>query len=429
MAEYEPFLVERAEGCTLIDIDGRCFLDGVSSMWCNVHGHRHPKIDAAIREQLERLAHVTNLGLSNRPAIELAARLVRLAPAGLNHVFFASDGASAVEAALKMAFQYWRQCSRPRPEKTLYVAYADAYHGDTLGSVSVGGVAHFHALFEPLLFPTVRLPAPGAYRLPEGAQPETAAAWYLRELENVLAEQHQRIAALVIEPLVQGAAGMVMHPPGYLRGVRELTRRYNVLLIADEITVGLGRLGTMFACEQEGVTPDLLCLGKGLSGGYLPISATLATTEIWNAFLGDYAEMKTFFHGHTYGGNPLAAAAALATLDIFDEEQTLANLPPKVERMRKNLAPLADHPFVGDVRQRGLIAAVELVRNKETQEPFPWTERRGARVCRHALTEGVWIRPLGNVVYLLPPLAISLEEIDRLSGALIRGVEKATRPF
>jgi adenosylmethionine-8-amino-7-oxononanoate aminotransferase len=226
--------------------------------------------------------------------------------------------------------------------------------------------------------------------------------------------------------LVQGAAGMVMHPPGYLRGVRELTRRYNVLLIADEITVGMGRLGTLFACEQEEITPDLLCLGKGLSGGYLPISATLATTEIWNAFLGDYAEMKTFFHGHTYGGNPLAAAAAVATLEIFEDEQTLANLPPKIERLRRNLAPLADHPQVGDVRQRGMIAAVELVRNKDTQEPFPWTERRGARVCRHAMTEGVWIRPLGNVVYLMPPLAISLEEIDQLCGALIRGVEQAT---
>jgi adenosylmethionine---8-amino-7-oxononanoate aminotransferase len=293
--------------------------------------------------------------------------------------------------------------------------------------VSVGGVSHFHAMFQPLLFETLRLPAPQLYRLPEGVTRDTACEYYLGQLEEILKANHSRVAALVIEPLVQGAAGMIMHPPGYLRGVRELTRRYEVLLAADEITVGMGRLGTMFACEQEQVAPDFLCLGKGLSGGYLPISATLATTEIWNAFLGAYAELKTFFHGHTYGGNPLAAAAALATLDVFQEEQTLARLPEKIARMREGLALLADHPHVGDVRQRGMIAAVELIANKATKAPFPWTQRRGAAVCRHALEEGVWIRPLGNVVYLLPPLAISLEEIDRLCEALAHGVMEATR--
>jgi adenosylmethionine---8-amino-7-oxononanoate aminotransferase len=301
MAEYEPLIIERAEGCTLIDIDGRRLLDGAASMWCNVHGHCHPRIDAAIREQLDRVAHVTNLGMSNPSAIELTSRLIELAPAGLNHVFFAGDGAAAVEVALKMAFQYWRQRNDPRPEKTKYVAYVNAYHGDTLGSVSVSGVAHFHAMFEPLLFETLRLPAPESYRLPDGVTAETAAEHHLRQLENLLIEQGGEIAAVVLEPLVQGAAGMLMHPPGYLRGVRELTRRHEVLLIADEIAVGMGRLGTMFACQQEDVTPDLLCLGKGLTGGYLPMSAALATTEIWNAFLGEYAELKTFFHGHTFG--------------------------------------------------------------------------------------------------------------------------------
>jgi adenosylmethionine-8-amino-7-oxononanoate aminotransferase len=277
-----------------------------------------------------------------------------------------------------------------------------------------------------LLFPTLRLPAPDTYRLPAGVAAATACEHYLGQLEQLLSEQHERIAALVIEPFVQGAAGMIMHPAGYLRGVRELTRRYDVLLIADEITVGMGRLGTMFACPQEDVTPDLLCLGKGLTGGYLPMSATLATSEIWNAFLGSYAEQRTFFHGHTYGGNPLAAAAALASLDVFEEEQTLAHLPAKMERMRAGLAPLRDHPHVGDVRQHGMIAAVELVRDRATKEPFPWTERRGMQVCRHALTEGVWIRPLGNVVYLMPPLAVSLDEIDQLCGAVVRGIEAAT---
>jgi adenosylmethionine---8-amino-7-oxononanoate aminotransferase len=424
MAEYEPLIIERAEGCTLIDIDGRRLLDGAASMWCNVHGHCHPRIDAAIREQLDRVAHVTNLGMSNPSAIELTSRLIELAPAGLNHVFFAGDGAAAVEVALKMAFQYWRQRNDPRPEKTKYVAYVNAYHGDTLGSVSVSGVAHFHAMFEPLLFETLRLPAPESYRLPDGVTAETAAEHHLRQLENLLIEQGGEIAAVVLEPLVQGAAGMLMHPPGYLRGVRELTRRHEVLLIADEIAVGMGRLGTMFACQQEDVTPDLLCLGKGLTGGYLPMSAALATTEIWNAFLGEYAELKTFFHGHTFGGNPLSAAAALATLDVFEEEQTLARLPEKIARIGAHLAPLAEHPHVGDVRQRGMIAAVELVQDKAAKTPFPWHEKRGMRVCMHAMSEGVWIRPLGNVVYLMPPLAISLEEIDRLCGTVTRGIER-----
>ncbi len=426
MAEYEPLIIERAEGCTLIDIDGNRFLDGVSSLWCNVHGHGHPRINAAIREQLDRVAHVTSLGVSNPPAIALAARLIELSPPGLNHVFYASDGASAVEAALKMAFQYWRQCGNPQPDKSLYVAYEEAYHGDTIGSVSVGGVAHFHAIYQPLLFPTLRLPAPDMYRLPPGVTASNACGHYLNQLEQVLAEKHQQIAALVIEPSLQGAAGMIMHPPGYLRGARELTRKYDVLMIADEITVGMGRLGSLFACEQEGVSPDLLCLGKGLTGGYLPMSATLATTDIWNAFLGKYADLRTFFHGHTYGGNPLAASAALANLAVFDEEQTLAKLPEKMARMQANLAPLAEHPHVGDVRQRGMIAAVELVRNKETKEPYEWEERRGIIACRRAMNDGVWLRPLGNVVYLMPPLTISLEEIDRLCDALIEGVKHAT---
>ncbi len=426
MAEYAPLIIERAERCTLIDIDGRRYLDGAASMWCNVHGHGHPVINAAIRRQLERVAHVTNLGMSNPTTIELAARLTSLTPNGLNHVFFSSDGAAAVEVALKLAFQYWRQRPHPRPEKTMYVAYANAYHGDTLGSVSVSGVAHFHAMFEPLLFETYRLPAPETYRLPEGVTRETACEHYLGQLEELLAGQHERIAAVVIEPLVQGAAGMLMHPPGYLQGVRRLTQKYGVLLIADEVAVGMGRLGTMFACQQENVSPDLMCLGKGLTGGYLPMSATLATTEIWNAFLGEYADLKTFFHGHTYGGNPLAAAAALATLDLFDQEQTLARLPEKIKRLGDGLAPLAGHPHVGDVRQHGMIAAVELVRNKETREPFPWLERRGLRVCEYALTQGVWIRPLGSVVYLMPPLAISLEEISRLCQSVVDGVRHAT---
>ena len=380
MAEYEPFVIERAEGCVLIDIDGNRYIDGVSSLWCNIHGHRHPKIDAAIRAQLDKVAHVTNLGSSNPTTIRLAKRLVDIAPPGLRHVFFSDDGATAVEVAIKMAFQYWRQRRKgevrgakgmslsARPEKTCYLALGEAYHGDTLGSVSVGGVERFHAMFRPLLFETLRVPAPDSYRTPPGVAAENLCQYHLEKLEQVLAEHHRRIAAMVIEPLVQAAAGMIMHPPGYLRGVRELTRKYDVLLIADEVAVGFGRTGRMFACEHEEVTPDLLCLAKGLTGGYLPMAATLATDEIWQAFLGTYAESKTFYHGHTYGGNPLGAAAALATLGrVRGRADAGDSCRPRSPGSASIWPGSARLPHVGDVRQRGLIAAVELVRDVEDE--------------------------------------------------------------
>ncbi len=426
MADYEPLLVDRAQGCTLVDVDGQELLDGVSSLWCNVHGHRHPRLDEAIREQLDRVAHVTSLGMSNPTTVQLAKRLVDIVPAGLRHVFFSSDGSSAVEVALKMAFQYWQQRPEPRPRKAKYLAYASAYHGDTLGSVSVGGVDRFHDMFRPLLFEVLRLPAPDCYRLPDGISREGACDYHLAQLQQMLDAHHDEIAALVIEPLMQAAAGMIAHPDGYLRGVRQLTQQYEVLLIADEVAVGFGRTGQMFACNHEDVTPDLLCLGKGLTAGYLPMAATLATDEIWQAFLGDYADSRTLFHGHTYGGNPLAAAVALASLDLFDAEQTMASLSPKIQRMTEHLARIARHPHVGDVRQRGLIAGIELVRNRQEKQPYPWAEKRGQRVCDRARAEGVWLRPLGNVVVIMPPLAIKLDELDKICGAVERGIEKAT---
>ncbi len=422
MAEYEPFLIEHAHGCTLVDMDGREYLDGVSSLWCNIHGHRHPRLDEALRRQLDQVAHVTSLGMSHPTTVRLAKRLVDITPSGLNHVFFSSDGSSSVEVALKMAFQYWRQREDPRPEKTRYIALDGAYHGDTLGSVSVGGVARFHEMFRPLLFDVIRLPTPQCYRLPDGVTRETACDYYLGQLERTLESNHEEIAALVIEPLVQAAAGMMTQPDGYLRGVRELTRRFDVLLLADEVAVGFGRTGTMFACEQEAVAPDLLCLGKGLTAGYLPMAATLATDEIWRAFLGEYSESKTFYHGHTYGGNPLAAAVASASLDVFQEEKTLEVLPEKIVRLADHLKRIAELPHVGDVRQRGLIAGIELVRDKQTKEPYPWTEKRGIRVCDYAQTEGVWLRPLGNVVVIMPPLAMTLLELDRICLAAERGI-------
>lgn len=423
MAEYEPLFIERGEGCMVYDSEGNGYLDAVSSIWCNVHGHRHPKIDAAIKGQLDKVSHTTNLGASNSTTVKLAKRLVDLAPGDLNHVFFSGDGASAIEVALKMAFQYWRQCPEPKPNKNAFVALESAYHGDTLGDVSVGGVKLFHQMFQPLLFEVYRVPSPHPYRPPAGISAEETLEYCLAEVEKVLASHHENIAAFVLEPLVQGAAGMIAHPPGYLRGVRELTEKYGILLIADEVAVGMGRTGRMFACEHEEVVPDFLCLAKGLTGGYLPLAATIARTEIWNAFLGRYEEAKHFFHGHTFSGNPLGAAAGLATLDVFETENTLLAMQPKIARLAEHLARIKELPAVGNVRQCGFMIGVELVRDKETKEPFPWAEKWGMRVCLDARQRGVLLRPLGNVVVVMPPLSVSIDQIDQLMVAVERSIE------
>ncbi len=426
MAEYEPLVVDQAQGVWLHDVSGRALLDGVSSMWCNVHGHRHPTIDRAIIEQLGRVAHVTSLGMSNSTTIELVKRLVEITPQGLECVFFSSDGACAVEIALKMAYQYWRQIPSPQPQRDLFLALGDAYHGDTLGSVSVGGVSRFHAMFDPLLFDVVRGPCPDVYRLPGSVKPEHAAEYYLAEYERLIETFQDRLAAIILEPLVQGAAGMIMHPPGFLSGLRELSRRYDILLIADEVATGMGRTGRMWACDWENVQPDFLCTGKGLTGGYLPMAATLTTRAIWDAFLGSYEQSRSFFHGHTYGGNPLSAAAALATINLFEVENTLENVAQQSEYMITCLSPLQSHPMVGDIRRKGLMVAVELVANRESKTPFPWSERRGWRACQAALSRDVWLRPLGNVIVVMPPLCVRSEHIEQIAEAVIHGVHSAT---
>ena len=423
MQDYEPLIVTHASGCVLTDIEGRELIDGVSSVWCNVHGHQHPVIDSAIREQLNKVAHVTSLGMSNPTTIELARRLAEITPDGLEHTFFSGDGASSVEVALKMAFQYWHQREDPRPQKNTYIALGSAYHGDTLGSVSVGGVARFHEMFEPLLFNVIRVDNPNTYRLPEGVSATDATAYYLDKLESTLATHHQQVAAMVIEPLVQGAAGLIMQPEGYLRGVRELTRKYDVLLIADEVAVGFGRTGKMFACEHESVNPDIMCLAKGLTGGYLAMSATIATTEIWNTFLG--SGLKTFYHGHTYAGNPLAAAAALATLDIFHDEATLENVATRSQELREALETrIASHPLVGNIRQRGLIAAIELVADKATKDPLNATLGTGYKVCQAALDKGVWLRPLRDTLVIMPPLSINQQQLQQIVDAVDYGLNQ-----
>jgi len=409
-----PLIVQRAEGCRLQDLDGNWYIDGVSSLWCNVHGHRVPELDEAIRSQLDQVAHSTLLGVSNVPAIKLARKLVELAPSGLDHVFFSDSGATAVEVALKMAFQFWQQRPDPRPKKIKYLALSHAYHGDTLGDVSLGGVEHFHAIFGPLLFPTLRAPAPYCYRCPLGLERRTCQVDCVAVLEDLVRTHHEELAAVVVEPLVQGAAGMIVAPEGFLRRVREVTAVHEVLLIADEVAVGIGRTGTLFACEQEGVVPDFLCVAKGLTGGYLPLAATLTTDAVYRAFLGRPEENRTFFHGHTYTGNPLGAAVALASLELMESRGVLAGVAERTVVLRRHLDRIAELPCVGDVRQKGLMAGIELVADRATKKPFPPAARTGHAVCKRARAHGALLRPLGDVVVLMPPLGIDLPLLDRL---------------
>jgi len=403
--EEAPVPIERAQGSTLYDTDGRAYIDGVSSLWCNVHGHRHPAIDAAVRAQLERVAHTTMLGLTHPPAIELAQRLIEIAPAGLGRVFYSDNGSTAVEVALKMAFQWWAQQQEGSrsPRRSAFIRLRDSYHGDTLGSVSVGGIDLFHSLYRPLLFETLL------------AEPGDAG-----HLESLLSEHSDCLAGVIVEPLVQGAAGMLVHPAGYLRAVRELCDRHQVLLICDEVATGLGRTGRMFACEHEGVSPDFLCVAKGLTGGYLPLAATLTTERIYQGFLGRFDDFRTFFHGHTYTGNPLACAAALATLELFERERTLEELAPKIQLLsgllEELVSPLA---CVGEVRRCGFMVGIELA-------GFPPGERMGHQVSLVARRRGAIIRPLGDVVVLMPPLAISAAELRRLVAITAAAIAEAT---
>jgi adenosylmethionine---8-amino-7-oxononanoate aminotransferase len=385
-----PLVIESAQGTDLQDVDGRTYIDGVSSLWCNVHGHRHPLIDQAVRDQLERVAHSTMLGLTHPGGAELAARLVDLAPPGLTRVFYSDSGSAAVEVALKMAFQYWQQRGGQHRRRCSFACLRDAYHGDTLGAVSVGGIDLFHSVYEPLLF-----------------RPHHVTAGDVAELERVLDRHEEEIAAVIVEPLVQGAAGIRVQPPGYLRAVRDACDRHGALLICDEVATGFGRTGTMFACEQERVAPDFLCLGKGLTGGYLPLAATLTTERVHDGFLGEQEDFRTFFHGHTFTGNPLACAAAIASLDAFEQEHTLVRLQPKIRMLHELLAEVAAMPEVAEVRGRGFMVGIDL----GDHDP---ALRLGHRVAMEARDRGAIIRPLGDVVVLMPALAISKADLRRL---------------
>jgi adenosylmethionine-8-amino-7-oxononanoate aminotransferase len=431
-AGYEPLIIERAEGFELIDVAGRRYLDGVSSLWCNVHGHGHPKIVSAMKAQLDRVAHTTLLGLSHEPAIVLAEKLVEITPEPLTRVFYSDSGSTAVEVALRMAFQYWRQAGRPA--KTGFVSLVDGYHGDTLGSVSLGFSEPFHRGYEPITFSVQKVRPPFLHAPIEGRGPcdpeslEAAAARSLSELEEILARDAGRIAAVFIEPLMQGAAGMWPQPPSFTRGVRELCDRYDVLLCCDEVATGFARTGTMFAVEQAGVAPDLLCLAKGLSAGYLPLAATLATEKIFAAFRGKYDDYRALFHGHTYGGNPLACATALANIEVFDDERTVDRSRVHADALAAlldtHVAPLA---HAGPIRRVGLMVGFDLWKDYAAALRYPAGERRAHRAALAARERGVVIRPLGDTMVLMPAPAMQPQLLDQLVRVAAEAVAEATR--
>lgn len=421
--DEEPLLIASGEGNYLIDTEGQRYLDGVSSLWCNLFGHRHPHIDAAITAQLGLIAHSTLLGHSNVAPVTLARRLIGIAPAGLTRVFFSDDGSTAVEVALKLALQYWQQCGLPGgTARNAFLTLGNAYHGDTIGSVSLGGIDLFHARYGPLLFETIRAPSPYCYRCPLGLERSSCEVACFSALEQLADANAHRIAAIVLEGGVQGAAGMVVMPEGYLARARQLADRIGALLIIDEVATGFGRSGAMFVSQE--LRPDLLCLAKGITGGYLPLAATLATEEIYRAFLGKPEEGRTFYHGHTYTGNALASAAALATLDLLEAPDLLPRVQSRIDQLESELGRLRNHPAVGEIRQFGLAAGIELVADRTTRAPHPPGARTGMKVCRAARRHGVFLRPLGDTIVLMPPLSITDREVTMLVDAVQRGLEE-----
>jgi len=427
MQEWEeeaPLIVDRGKGSFLWDLDGKKYLDGISSLWVNIHGHRHPLIDRAIRAQLKKVAHSTLLGLASPPSILLAKELVKITPKGLSHVFFSDDGSTAVEVALKLSIQFWQQHTPSQKDKKKFVRLDFAYHGDTAGSMSVSGVSLFNDRFRPLLFPSLSVDAPYCYRCPLKLSYPDCQMACLEPLEQILAKNHHEIAGVILEPMVQAVAGMITAPPGYLKQVRKLCRKYHVLLIADEVATGFGRTGKMFACEHENITPDFLVLSKGLTGGYLPLAATLTTDKIYKAFLGKYGEYKHFLHGHSYTGNALGCVAALANLQIFKEEKTLVKQKKKISHLARMLQSLVDLPFIGDIRQCGMMVGIELVKNAETREPFSLSVRIGHQVAMECRKRGLLIRPIGNVLVLMPPLNSSARELQKMVNILLRSLRR-----
>ncbi|PMP64126.1 MAG: adenosylmethionine--8-amino-7-oxononanoate transaminase [Sulfurihydrogenibium sp.] len=418
--EEDNVIVERGEGNYIYDIFGNKYLDGVSSLWCNVHGHNHPKLNQAICNQVSKISHFTTLGASNVPAILLAKKLTEITPEGLNKVFYSEDGSEAMEIAIKIAYHYWY--NRGFKEKNKFITLNEAYHGDTIGSVSVGGINIFHEKYRPLLFDVYKLPSP-YLKAVEIAGREKALEYettkkLIEEVEEFVFQHHQTVAGFVLEAGVQGAAGILPFPKGYLKEIERICREYNILMIVDEVATGFGKTGEMFASIKENVKPDIMALGKGITGGYLPLAATLTTDEIFNAFLGEFGEAKHFYHGHTYTGNPVACNVALANIDLFEEEKTLENVRKNIEILEKRLPEFLELNHVIDVRNYGIMAGVELVKDKKSKEPYPYGERTGFKVAKAMMKRGVWVRPLGDVMVIMPPLSIKEDELNYFLDAL-----------
>jgi adenosylmethionine-8-amino-7-oxononanoate aminotransferase len=416
--------IRRGEGVWLEDLEGNRYLDAISSWWVNLFGHANPRINAAVKRQVDALEHVILAGFTHEPVIALSERLVAITPPGLEYCFYADSGSAAVEIALKMSFHYWRNAGRP--ERTRFINLSNSYHGETLGALSVGAIPLYKETYRPLLLDAITVPSPDCALREQGEDCASYTARMFAHMEAVLQRYADEVCAVIIEPLVQCAGGMRMYDPVYLTLLREACDRYQVHLIADEIAVGFGRTGTMFACEQAGISPDFMCLSKGLTGGYLPLSAVLTTRSIYQAFYGEYTSLRAFLHSHSYTGNPLACAAALATLQIFDEDDVINHNRALAKMMGDAASPLEDHPHVGEVRQTGMILALELVKDKKGKIAYPWKERRGLEVYRYALDQGVLLRPLGNVVYFMPPYVITPEQICLLAEVAQMAVDRAT---
>ena len=422
--ESVPMIPLRAgSGVWLEDFAGKRYLDGISSWWVNLFGHANPRINTAVRDQLERLEHAIFAGFTHEPAVKLAEELTRIAPAGLNRCFFADNGSAAIEVAVKMSFHFWRNSGKAR--KTRFITLANSYHGETLGALAVGNVELYKSIYRPLLMDVITVPSPDAFMREPGVSPAEHAERMFAHMEQALARHHDEVAAVIVEPLVQCAGSMRMYDPVYLQLLRRACDKHGVHLIADEIAVGFGRTGTLFACEQAGIRPDYLCLSKGLTGGYLPLSVVMTTDGVYDAFYDEYARLNAFLHSHSYSGNPLACAAANATLQIFREEPVLERNTHTGAHMAASVEHLRDHPNVGEIRRRGMILAIELVKDRATKQAFPWEERRGLRIYRHALERGVLLRPLGTTIYFMPPYVIEPGEIDLMARVATEGVDIA----
>ena len=421
----DPVIIERGEGVYLIDIDGNQYLDGIASMWTNIHGHNHPELNTALKTQLDRIAHSTLLGYSNVPAIKLAKKLVEITPQGLNKVFYSDNGSTAVEVALKLAIQYWQH--KGQPDRKLFIHFDNAYHGDTVGAMSVGGIHTFQSTFHSLLFENVRVTAPEPYTTPRNEYDAALAQdGWLNSVELALTENQGRVAGIILEPLIQGAGGMLISPKGFLKGVEELTRQHETLLIVDEVMTGFGRTGRMWACEHEEVSPDLLCTAKGLTAGYLPLAATLTTDDIYETFLGEYTDLKTFFHGHTFTGNPLGCAVALENIAIFERDNLIEKIQGTMQHLHDRLEEFYTLSHVGDIRVCGMAVGIELMENTKRKTLYPFKEKVGIRVCKAALERGAILRPLVNTIVLMPPLQITISELDSLLDITYKAIAEVT---